>query len=275
MRSWIPWRKQKGDGTLTAQGDAEVKTAANSNEERIAADHVQGKALSQCQYMIPTLLAALKADPKLKVLDVGCGSGAIAIELAQLAPEGQVTGIDISGAVLESAKVQAESRGIYNVDFVKGDACKLPFEDATFDVVCTHQAVAHFLDHVRAIKEMKRVTRKGGIICMREGDLSTARFGPGYPLLEECVKVIMEVHRMGGGTPDAGRRLKAWTLKAGVPKSSIVETHSAWTYDALEGRREYGGHWPARCTQGVFAEMARDVGVTRYDLCESRGGYMR
>lgn len=225
---------------------------------------IGGKALAQCQYMTPTLLDVLRKNPKLRLLDVGCGSGAIAIELARLAPEGQITGIDISGAVLESARVQAESQGLQNISFVEGDACDLPFEDATFDLVCTHQAVAHFQDHLKAIKEMKRITKKGGHICMREGDLSTAKFGSEYPILEECFKVIAEVHRLSGGTLNTGRRLKAWAMRAGIPRCSIVETHSAWTYDTPEGRKEYGGHWPARCTQGVFAEMARDLGVTRY-----------
>ena len=55
--------------------------------------------------------------------------------------------------------------------FLKGDVYNLPFEDGTFDVVHTHQAVAHFHDHVKAIKELIRVTKKGGgIVCMREGN---------------------------------------------------------------------------------------------------------
>lgn len=226
--------------------------------------HATRKASSQCQYMLPTLLALSEQKPDLKLLDVGCGPGSITIDLAKLMPRGKVVGMDLSGAVLESAKVNAEREGVGNVEFVKGDVYALPFGEGEFDVVCTHQAVAHFHDHVAAIKELIRVTRKGGgVLCMREGDLHTARFYPEYPLLEECFEVIKKVHKGNGGATDAGRKLKAWTVAAGVKRESIVATHSAWSYNTPEQRREYGGHWPARCTQGAFAERAVEMGTSR------------
>ncbi|EME47517.1 hypothetical protein DOTSEDRAFT_69460 [Dothistroma septosporum NZE10] len=265
-RFWMPWRSQKRSRTSQRIDDNDGDGIAT--DEVAMSSRISGKALSQCQYMLPALFTALGENADLKILDVGCGFGAIAIELSQLVSGAQVTGIDISGAALESAKVQAEKLGVHHIKFMKADACDLPFEACTFDVVHTHQAVAHFGDPVKAIREMKRITKKGGMICMREGDLRTGKFGSGYPQLDECFQIILELHRTGGGAVDAGRRLKDWSVKAGVPRSGIVETHSAWTCDTLEGRKAYGGYWPARCRQGVFANMARDLGVTSERLEE-------
>lgn len=221
------------------------------------------RATYHYEYMTPTLLEMAKSNPNLKLLDVGCGSGSITIELAKMIPNGQLTGLDISGAILESAEVHAERAGVSNITFVKGDVHDLPFPDGAFDVVHTHQAVAHFQDHARAIKELVRVTKKGGVVCMREGNLRTGKFSTGYELLDECFGVIAKVHEGNGGTADAGRRLRVWVEEAGIEKERIVKTESVWVYDTFEGRREYGGHWPARCTQGIFADRAMELGVTR------------
>ncbi|KAF7194454.1 putative methyltransferase C1B3.06c [Pseudocercospora fuligena] len=233
----------------------------------VISGHATRKASTQCAYMMPTFLSMAKENPKLKVLDVGCGPGSITVDFAEMIPQGHVIGYDLSGAVLETAKIHAESKGITNVEFVKGDVYNLPFEDGEFDVVHTHQAVAHFHENVRAIKELIRVTKKnGGILCMREGDLHTARFYPGYPELEKCFETIIKVHANNGGATDAGRRLKHWTVQAGIPRDRIIATHSAWSYNTPEGRKDYGGHWPGRCTHGAFAERARELGVTQKEL---------
>ncbi|KAK4505217.1 hypothetical protein PRZ48_003180 [Zasmidium cellare] len=226
------------------------------------------RATCHYEYMIPTLLDKAQKNPNLTLLDVGCGSGSITIELARLVPGGQVTGLDISGAILESAKVHAERQGISNITFMKGDVHHLPFPDGSFDIVCTHQAVAHFHDHTKAIKELIRVTKKGGAICLREGDLTTGKFSPGYELLDECFQTIIKVHEGQGGTSDAGRGLRRWVQDAGVLEERITATKSLWIYDTPEGRREYGGHWPARCTQGIFAERAVEMDVSRERLEE-------
>ncbi|KAF2165057.1 hypothetical protein M409DRAFT_67363 [Zasmidium cellare ATCC 36951] len=231
-----------------------MANAANTSRLRRATCHYE--------YMMSTLQDKAENNPSLKLLDVGCGSGSITIELAKLIPNGPVTGLDISGAILGSAKVHAERQGVANISFVKGDVHELPFPDGSFDVVCTHQAVAHFHDHSKAIQELTRVTRKGGVVCLREGDLRTGKFSLGYELLDECFQIIIKVHEGQGGTSDAGRRLTQWVQDAGISMQRVTATQSVWIYDTPEGRRDYGGHWPARCTQGVFAERAVEMGVT-------------
>lgn len=230
------------------------------------ADHYKAHAIrtadENCQYMLPALHQKLAQNPKLKLLDVGCGPGSITVGLAKLMPEGEVVGLDLSETVLEQARQEAQKQGLTNVRFVKSDVYGLPFEDGYFDVVHTHQAVAHFHEHVRAIRELLRVTRKGGgVLCMREGDLHSVRVYPDYPLLVECWQTIIKCFESIGTDTDAGMRLKHWTVQAGVPRESVEASMGTWCYDTPEGREAYGGTWPGRVTRGALADRAVEIGA--------------
>lgn len=215
-----------------------------------------------------------------------------------MCPFAHVTGIDVSGAVLDSARAYAELRGVTNVEFVQMSVFSMPVEwKGRFHVVHTHQAVAHFGGGgggdeddeedeeeeddsfgggrggkmvQRGIREMIRVARRsGGVVCMREGNLQSARFHPEYPLLEECFRVIIAVHKAGGGAADAGRQLKRWSKHFRRETKVLLATQSVSRYDTPEGRRGYGGHWPARCSRGIFAQRAMELrGVSSQRLDE-------
>ncbi|KAF2213266.1 hypothetical protein CERZMDRAFT_40322 [Cercospora zeae-maydis SCOH1-5] len=207
-------------------------------------------------------------DGTFRILDVGCGSGEITVDVAEMFPEAKVVGLDVSAAMLESAKVFAERRGVKNVEFVKGNVFDLGSTRGKFDVVYTHQVVAHLGDSVLGIRKMVEVVKSGGVVCLREGDLASGRFWPEgeYEELQECFRTIVKVHEGDGGTADAGRRLKSWLESAGFGESEIVASRSISSYDTPAGRREYGGHWPARCMQGLFADRAMAMGVSAETL---------
>lgn len=163
--------------------------------------------------MLPHMLKRAQEKPTLQVLDVGCGPGSITLGLAKRIPQGTVTGLDMSEDVLGKARRLADEQGASNVRFQRGDVFQLPFEDGTFDVVHTHQCIAHCRESVKAIKELVRVTRKGGIVCMREGDMRSVRFWPESPLLEESFDCLARTaEQTKNAWSDAGRRLKAWTV---------------------------------------------------------------
>jgi SAM-dependent methyltransferase len=224
--------------------------------------HSSRSAENQCQYMLPTLKRMVEAKHDLKLLDVGCGPGSITISLAKYLPWGKAVGVDVSEVVLEKARAAASDEGVHNVEFRPADVYQLPFEDETFDVINTHQAVAHFHDHVRAIKEMLRVLRPGGILCMREGDLYTIRFWPDSPLLDECFDKIRTMHASKGGAADAGRHLKAWTVQAGIPRENILATAGTWCYHTPQQRRDFDG---ARLFKGASGEKAVEAGILTRD----------
>lgn len=89
------------------------------------------------------------------VLEVGCGTGLVLQRIAQFARTAK--GIDLSPGMLEKAR----ARGL---DVVEGSATDLPFEDESFDVTCSFKVLAHVREIDKALSEMARVTRRGGVI---------------------------------------------------------------------------------------------------------------
>src|SRR5688572_5827493 len=89
------------------------------------------------------------------VLEVGCGTGLVLERIAAFAASAR--GIDISPKMLE----QARARGL---DVAVGDATALPFPDASFDVACSFKVLAHVREIERALAEMARVVRPGGMV---------------------------------------------------------------------------------------------------------------
>jgi demethylmenaquinone methyltransferase/2-methoxy-6-polyprenyl-1,4-benzoquinol methylase len=105
----------------------------------------------------------LPKKPACNVLDVCTGTGDLAIYLAKYLDEkSTITGIDFSENMLNIAKNKAKD--FKNIDFIKGDALNLPFEDETFDACIVAYGLRNLEDYKKGILEMKRVTKKGGYI---------------------------------------------------------------------------------------------------------------
>jgi demethylmenaquinone methyltransferase/2-methoxy-6-polyprenyl-1,4-benzoquinol methylase len=101
-------------------------------------------------------LTALKAGNW--ALDVACGSGKLTAQLARVAGDGgRVVGLDFSPEMLEVAR-----RDHPGLEFVEGDALKLPFDDATFDATTMAFGLRNLADPVEGLREMLRVVKPGG-----------------------------------------------------------------------------------------------------------------
>jgi ubiquinone/menaquinone biosynthesis C-methylase UbiE len=106
-------------------------------------------------------LAALAPQPGEKLLDIGCGGGETALELARaVAPDGTVVGVDLSAAVLAFARRAAT--GCERVRFVQADAQLVPFEPASFDAAFSRFGVMFFADPVAAFINIRRSLRPNG-----------------------------------------------------------------------------------------------------------------
>jgi SAM-dependent methyltransferase len=116
------------------------------------------------------LLAAAVLQKGERVLDVGCGNGAMSLEAARaVGPNGRVTGLDLSAPMLGVARKRADEQRIA-VDFVQGDAQTASF-DQLFDVVISRFGVMFFDQPEVAFANLARATRPGGrlsFVCWRE-----------------------------------------------------------------------------------------------------------
>jgi len=93
-------------------------------------------------------------------LDVACGSGKLTAQLATIAgPKGRVIGLDFSAQMLEVAR--REHPGI---EFVEGDALKLPFDDESFDVSTMAFGLRNLADPIGGLREMLRVVKSRAVV---------------------------------------------------------------------------------------------------------------
>jgi SAM-dependent methyltransferase len=118
------------------------------------------------------IIEAAAPRPGERVLDVGCGNGAVALAVSALvAPGGSVMGLDISGPMLAYARQRAEQAQIASVSFRKGDAQVYPLPQASFDAVVSRFGVMFFDDPVVAFANLGRALKPSGRIaftCWRD-----------------------------------------------------------------------------------------------------------
>jgi SAM-dependent methyltransferase len=111
---------------------------------------------------VKILLSYLDVTDRDRVLDCGCGEGFYSMVLAELT-NAQITAFDYNTELLEKAsKWTAQKK---NVAFINGDITKgLPFEEGTFDKIIFTEVMEHLEDDLGALKELRRVLKKGGTI---------------------------------------------------------------------------------------------------------------
>lgn len=108
-------------------------------------------------------LFALDEEKPLKILEIGCGPGALAEALHRYYPNAQITAIDRDSEFIRFAK----NRGT-GIDFVEGDATALPFADHSFDVTISNTVSEH-IEPSRFYGEQLRVLKPGGVCLVLSG----------------------------------------------------------------------------------------------------------
>lgn len=139
-----------------------------SEEEVIAYD----KLVKQYFEILHTgfAITVLNTSPeKGAFLEVGTGTGWIAIAIAKLNPKCRITAIDLSDAMLKVAEKNAEDEGVsHRIKFLKADAKSLPFPDQTFDSTFSNNMMHHIPNPIEMVNEMCRVVKEDGAINIRD-----------------------------------------------------------------------------------------------------------
>ncbi len=145
------------------------------------------RAAGERQKQIRSEFFSLIDFPKgARVLEAGCGSGAICRELAQWPKVGEVDGLDPSPIFLAKARELAAS--IPNLRFDEGDARAMAYPDASYDVVVFHTCLTHVPEPERAIAEAFRVLKPGGVLAILDGDYATTSVALGdHDPLQACI----------------------------------------------------------------------------------------
>ncbi|KAK7189393.1 methyltransferase UbiE [Paraphaeosphaeria sporulosa] len=223
---------------------------------------------NSCPHLIPHL-----HNTSLKILDVGCGPGTISVDLAARIPQGSVLAIDPSQEVIMKARKHAEEKGVTNIRFEVGDifnwGAVAGIEESGFDIVHAHQVLQHLQDPLSAMKEMKKLTRKGGILAVRDCDYSAMNHYPPNEGMSKWLDLYRSVAKSIKCDPDIGKRLHAIAMQAGFPRSDIDTSVSAWTFSTPDERAWWCGLWAERSTKSDYKARVLESGLgTEEDLEE-------
>jgi ubiquinone/menaquinone biosynthesis C-methylase UbiE len=159
-----------------------------------------------------------------RVLDVGCGTGAVTLDIAE-STRGQVVGIDIDEDKLEEARRLQEV--VPNLEFQVADVQDLPFPDGAFDLVTFNIVLVYVPDKQRALQEMARVVKPGGyVLATLEPDYAGwLQYPEG-----DFVDLFFEQLKGMGADLETGRKLKYLFTKAGLDTEVGMDTDDDFIY---------------------------------------------
>lgn len=148
-------------------------------------------------------------QPGMRVLEIGCGSGAYTLEIARaVGATGKVVALDIQPGMLEQLKnklTRSENTDIRNVEPLLASAYQLPFQNGSFDAAFMITVLQEIPDKWRALAEVRRTLRPGGIVAVTEW-----LFDPDYPLKQTTLRLLKEA---GFGNIDSSGNLWTYTVR--------------------------------------------------------------
>ncbi len=224
--------------------------------------HARRTAATRAAFLLPHL------KPGMRLLDAGCGPGSITIGLAEAVATGEVIGVDRNDAAIDAARALAAQRGCANVRFEVASAYALPYEDGAFDAAFVHALLQHLGEPVRALTEIRRVLKPGGVIGVADADHDGAIFFPPHPAIERSHELREQLReRSGGSDPRVGKRLRSLLHEAGFSRTVGSATAG---YRGTADATRLDGAWQAHYFSAPeFVEHAVALGITdRTSLAE-------
>lgn len=200
---------------------------------KVVAQFQQRTAGREAAFFLPYL------RPGFKVLDCGCGPGAISSGLAKAVAPGHVIGIDIEVAQTAEALAVCHDAGVTNLEFAEGNVYDLAFPGDFFDAVFAHAVLQHLQDPVRGLREMYRVLRPGGVVAVRDDDRGSLIIAPHDARVIRLIDLLEKLVSHGGGDARIGRRHRELLRQAGFER--IAASASCECDGTTEATRTRGG----------------------------------
>ncbi len=208
--------------------------------------------------------------PGMQVLDVATGTGAVLIPAAvRVAPDGHVTGIDLSQGIVDEARRAADAAGLKNVSFQQMDAEHMDFPAGSFDAVTCAFALFLFPDLTAALREMARVCKPGGRIGVTLFSRQSPPFDPGWPILYQQFRAYNAVVRMPNPVAYLPEELQSVLKGNGLSSVEIIEEKNEVVYPNEED------WWAFQLTVGSRAAILGMDEETRARFREEYLGKLR
>lgn len=162
-----PWLRQRLETEGDPQGRADrarLGEVLRLRKERFQSDLPEQRRLMPGRSWAAWARALGHLLPAVRVADLGCGEGYLAVEAASWAS--RVTAVDRSAEALRTARALATRRGVRNITWRRGDLEQLPLADGSHDIALLSQALHHAGDPARALAEAARITVPGGKVLV-------------------------------------------------------------------------------------------------------------
>jgi SAM-dependent methyltransferase len=188
----------------------------------------QERLLRQAEHWRDELiLSGTSLAPGTRLLEVGCGVGAVLGVLGRAYPGLVLTGVDIEERQLDVARTHLADLGV-DAALRQADAVDLPYPDASFDHVWMMWLLEHVPDPVAALREARRVLVPGGALTAIEVDYNTVWISPESDALQALFAGVARAMDATGRS-DAGTRLPGWLGEAAFTEIDPGERRLAYS----------------------------------------------
>src|SRR6266545_2600586 len=212
---------------------------------QITEDYVHGYATAEQERLLrqaehwrdELILAGTTLYPGTRLLEVGCGVGAVLGILGVAFPGIILAGVDIEARQLGAARAHLAQLGL-EADLRQADALELPFPEASFDHVWMMWFLEHLPDPVAALREARRVLVPGGTLTAIEVDYNTIWASPSSQALKALFVTVAQAMEAAARS-DAGTRLPEWLVEAGFTSVDPGEIRLAYAGEDLSRQVPY------------------------------------